>query len=197
MNKIQKYKSLEKINDFTNFHLNIKKLEASKLIFSYSHKDFFDWLMKDKRRNELIEKINMLYNGDKINNIDVLREKFKNQVDKIENRDIIINEYLKSILEYKNILEKDGYNFVSSNYNETTFLIGYLFLKQFLIKYNQNYTILKNELKEYCSFFNKAIDGFNELSKEWKNDYESLKIHKSDYDWINKFFIIDLTKVFV
>ena len=110
---------------------------------------------------------------------------------------IYLNEYLKSILEYKNILEKDGYNFVSSNYNETTFLIGYLFLKQFLIKYNQNYTILKNELKEYCSFFNKAIDGFNELSKEWKNDYESLKIHKSDYDWINKFFIIDLTKVFV
>ena len=167
------------------------------MIFSYSHKDFFDWLMKDKRRNELIKKINMLYNGDKINNIDVLREKFKNQVDKIENRDIIINEYLKSILEYKNILEKDGYNFVSSNYNETTFLIGYLFLKQFLIKYNQNYTILKNELKEYCSFFNKAIDGFNELSKEWKNVYESLKRHRSDYDWVNKFFIIDLPKIFV
>ena len=46
--------------------------------------------MKDKRRNELIEKINNLYEGDKINDIDKLREKYKTQVDKIENKDIII-----------------------------------------------------------------------------------------------------------
>ena len=86
--------------------------------------------MEDKRRNELIEKTNALYKGDKINDIDELREKYKTQVDKIENKGIIINEYLKSILEYKNILENDGYNLVSSKYNDI-FLIGYLFLKQF------------------------------------------------------------------
>ena len=42
--------------------------------------------MKDKRRNELIEKINNLYEGDKINDIDKLREKYKTQVDKIEKK---------------------------------------------------------------------------------------------------------------
>ena len=46
--------------------------------------------MKDKRRNELIEKINNLYEGNKINDIDKLREKYKTQVDKIENKGIII-----------------------------------------------------------------------------------------------------------
>ena len=77
LNKIQKYKSLKKIKDFTNFHLNTIKLKTAKLILSYSYKDYFDWLMKDKRRNELIEKINNLYEGDKINDIDKLREKYK------------------------------------------------------------------------------------------------------------------------
>ena len=86
LNKIQKYKSLKKIKDFTNFHLNTIKLKTAKLIFSFSYKDYFDWLMKDKRRNELIEKINNLYEGDKINDIDKLREKYKTQVDKIEKK---------------------------------------------------------------------------------------------------------------
>ena len=86
LNKIQKYKSLKKIKDFTNFHLNTIKLKTAKLIFSFSYKDYFDWLMKDKRRNELIEKINNLYEGDKINDIDKLIVKYKTQVDKIEKK---------------------------------------------------------------------------------------------------------------
>ena len=86
MNKIQKYKSLKKITDYSNFYLNTIKLKTAKLILSYSYKDYFDWLMKDKRRNELIEKINNLYEGDKINDIDKLREKYKTQVDKIEKK---------------------------------------------------------------------------------------------------------------
>jgi len=193
IDKIKKIKSFEKITNFINFHIN-KKLQVSKLILSYSYQDYFVWLMKDKRRNELIDKINILYKGDKIFDIDELREELKIKVDKIEDKNIIINEYLKSIIPFKNILENDGYYLDSSKYNETTFLIGYLFSSQYLNKYNQNFINLKNSLKEYCTSFNKAIDGINELSKEWKIVYESLNIHKSDSEWINKFFIVDLPK---
>ena len=193
LSKVQKSKSLKKISNYLNFHIN-KKLKASKLILSYSYKDYFVWLMKNKRRNEMIDKINILFKGDKIYEIDELREKLQSQVDKIGDKNVIINEYFQSIIQFKNIFEKDDYYLDSSNYDETTLLVGYLFLKSFLTKYNQNYISLKNSLKEYSSSFNKAIDGFYELSKEWKNAYESLKIHKSDSEWINRFFIVDLPK---
>ena len=41
---------------------------------------------------------------------------------------------------------------------------------------------------------NEAIDGFNQLSIEWKEIYASLKAHKSDKEWVNKYFMIDLSK---
>ena len=42
LNKIQKYKSLKKITDYSNFYLNTIKLKTAKLILSYSYKDYFD-----------------------------------------------------------------------------------------------------------------------------------------------------------
>ena len=148
--------------------------------------------MKNKRRNELIEKINELYERKSISNIDEVRENFKNKVDKIENKNKIINEYLESIKNFKDIFEEDGYDLDSSNYNENTFLIGYLFLTQFLNESNKNIISLKKSLKEYCISFNKSINIFKELSFEWEKVYQSLKEHKSDSEWINKFFIVEI-----
>ena len=188
---IEKYKTLEYIHKFIKFHIN-KKIEASKLILSYSYQDYFVWLMKNKRRNELIEKINELYERKSISNIDEVRENFKNKVDKIENKNKIIKEYLESIKNFKDIFEEDGYDLDSSNYNENTFLIGYLFLTQFLNESNKNIISLKKSLKEYCISFNKSINIFKELSFEWEKVYQSLKEHKSDSEWINKFFIVEI-----
>ena len=150
--------------------------------------------MKDKRRNELIQKINELYSEDSIDDVDSLRMNIKNMVETIENKNKIIDEYLKPMKIYKGIFEKDGYYLDSSYYNENTFMIGYLFLKPFLNKFNQNDEILKKSLKEICITFNKAIDAFKELSEEWENVYKSLKMHKSDSEWINKYFILEVPK---
>ena len=68
----------------------VKELQGSKLILSYSYQDYFEWLMKNKRRNELSDKINTLYKGDKIYEIDELREKLQNQVDLIKDKSIIV-----------------------------------------------------------------------------------------------------------
>ena len=76
-------------------------------------------------------------------------------------------------------------------------MIGYLLLKQFLNKYNQDFTCLKNLLKDYCILFNKSIDGFKELSEDWESVYESLKMYKSDSEWINKYFIINYQKIII
>ena len=169
------------------------KLKASKLILYYSYQDYFVWLIKDMRRNELIKEINSLYKGD-IDDIDELREKLKSEVDELKDKNKIIKEYLKSISEFENIFQNDGYYLFSSNYNENAFLIGYLFLKPFLNKYNQNFDSLKISLKENFISFNEAINGFKELSNEWRNVYYCLKNRKSDSDWVNKFFTVDLPK---
>ena len=133
-----------------------------------------------------------IYERKSISNIDEVRENFKNKVDKIENKNKIIKEYLESIKNFKDIFEEDGYDLDSSNYNENTFLIGYLFLTQFLNESNKNIISLKKSLKEYCISFNKSINIFKELSFEWEKVYQSLKEHKSDSEWINKFFIVEI-----
>ena len=46
--------------------------------------------MKDKRRNELIQKINELYNGGAIDDIDDLRQNIKNLVNTKKNKKAII-----------------------------------------------------------------------------------------------------------
>ena len=193
ISQIKKFKLLKNVYDYIKVHIN-KKLESTKFILYYSYQDYFVWLMKDKRRNELIQKINELYSGDSIDDVDSLRMNIKNMVDTIENKNKIIDEYLKPMKIYKGIFEKDGYYLDSSYYNENTFMIGYLFLKPFLNKFNQSDEILKKSLNEICTAFNKAIDAFKELSEEWENVYKSLKLHKSDSEWINKYFILEVPK---
>ena len=193
LSTIKKYKLLRGIYEFIKFHIN-KKVESIKIILYYSYQDYFVWLRKNIRRNELILKINELYKGDVIDDIDTLRQNLKNLVDSENNKKEIIEDVLESVKIYKEIFEADGYYLNASDYNENTFMIGYLFLKPFLNKYNQNDTTLKNSVKEISLIFNKAIDGFKELSQEWKNVYNSLKFHKSDSEWINKYFIVEIPK---
>ena len=52
----------------------------------------------------------------------------------------------------------------------------------------------KDFVKKLSESLNSAIDGFKELSEEWKTTYEHLKKNKSEEDWVNRYFIIDLPK---
>ena len=109
-------------------------------------------------------------------------------------RILILKNIFKSIKVFKGIFEADGYYLNSSNYNETTFLIGYLFLQQLSHEYNQNLNVLKKTFKNLSFLYNKAIDGFKELSYEWEKTYKSLESHQSDEKWVNKFFIVEFPK---
>ena len=73
-------------------------------------------------------------------------------------------------------------------------MIGYLFLQQLSYEYNQNLNVLKKTFKNLSFLYNKAIDGFKELSYEWEKTYKSLESHQSDEKWVNKFFIVELPK---
>ena len=41
---------------------------------------------------------------------------------------------------------------------------------------------------------NEAIEGFNKLSNDWEETYASRKTHKYDKEWVNRYFMIDLSK---
>ena len=53
----------------------------------------------------------------------------------------------------------------------------------------------KNYLKQLSTSKNVSIDAFGELVDEWKKIYASLKAHKSDKEWINLFFIVEMPKL--
>ena len=50
---------------------------------------------------------------------------------------------------------------------------------------------LKNFIIEFSNALNKAIDGFDSLSNEWKENYEDIKSDKTEHEWIKKFFILE------
>ena len=67
-------------------------------------------------------------------------------------------------------------------------------LKRFENEIGQYDDKSKNFLRELCTSLNRAIEGFLDLSKEWESTYKSLKAHKSDKDWVNKYFIVEVPK---
>ena len=81
-----------------------------------------------------------------------------------------------------------------SFFNEYTLLCGYSYLKDFEREYGQYDEKSKKFLRQFVKSLNEAIDGFDKISKDWVETYASLKAHKSDKEWVNRYFIIDLPK---
>ena len=110
------------------------------------------------------------------------------------NKKEFVKEFFSSIERFKGVFKTSGFNFDAYWYNEYTLLVGYTLLKKFEKEYGQYDEKSKQFLRELCSSLNKAIDGFLELSKDWESTYKSLKAHKSDKIWINKYFIVEIPK---
>jgi len=89
ISNIGKYKLLKNFKQ-TLFILVNKKIECSKLILSYSKEDFYVLLLKNKRRKELLCKINEIFGGKKNEDIDVLYSEINDEINHLENKNNII-----------------------------------------------------------------------------------------------------------
>jgi len=193
--KIEKYELLGNIKTLEDIHINIK-INSSKSILAYSKFDCFIIFFRDSRRKDLLEKINKLNEGPKIEDIEDEFKSIENEVKKIKDKKDVIEEFFHSIKRFKGTFETEGFEFDAYWYNEYTLLVGYMYLKRFenKIEFGQYDDKSKKFLRKLGTSINKAIDGFLELSKEWENTYKSLKEHKSDKEWINRYFIVELPK---
>lgn len=191
--RIRKYDLLKNIEEIEDIYINIK-IDSSKLILSYSKYDWFIWLFRDKRRKELLQKINELNHGRDISDINDFYYDIEKEIKKNDNKKALVKEFFSSIERFKGTFETDGFNFDAYFYNEYTLLVGFTLLKKFEKDYGQYDEKSKNFLRELCSALNNAIDGFLQLSEEWEKTYKSLKAHKSEVDWVNKFFIVEVPK---
>ena len=191
---VEKFELLEKVKYIEDIHINCK-IEASKLILSYSNLGIFEPFFRDSKRKELLKEINKIYNKNSYQNnedIDRLFLEIEKKIKDIKDKKAVINEFFHSIKRLKGYFNTEGFNFDAYWYNETTLLFGYLYLKEFDVEYGEYDEKTKKYLKEYSCSLNEAIDGFQELSKEWEDTYKSLKSHQSDKEWVNRFFIVDL-----
>ena len=191
--RIQKYELLSNIQRIEDLFINMK-IDSSKLILSYAKYDCFIIFFRDKRRKELLQEINNLNKGDKISNIDDFYYQIEKEIRSNTNKSGLVKEFFSSIERFKGVFQTSGFNFDAYWYNEYTLLVGYTLLKKFEQESGQYDEKSKHFLRELCSSLNDAIDGFLELSKEWTNTYKSLKDHKSDKIWINKYFIVEIPK---
>lgn len=191
--RIKKYELLKNIQKIEDININIK-IDCSKLILSYSKYDCFVWINRTKRRKELLEKINELNQGDTISSINNLYSNIEQELESNHNKNKLVKEFFKSIERFKGVFQTDGFNFDAYWYNEYTLLVGFTLLKRFENEIGQYDDKSKNFLRELCTSLNRAIEGFLDLSKEWESTYKSLKAHKSDKDWVNKYFIVEVPK---
>ena len=191
IHRIKNYELLKNIQNNEDIYINMK-VRCSKIILSYSKYDWFILLFRDKRRKELLKKINELNGGNQINDINKFYNDIQQELKANKKQKVTIKEFFSSIEKYKGTLKTNGFDFNAYFYNEYTLLVGYTLLKKFEKKYLEFDEKSKNFLRELCTSFNKAIDGFLSLSKEWETVYKSLKTHKSNVDWVNKFFFLTL-----
>lgn len=192
---IEKYKLLSYIKSIEDISVNLK-IELSKIILSYSKYDKYIWFFRDKRRKELLNIISNKNNGKNIDDIDSFYIQIENQVNKMkkDDRKRMINDFFDSIKRFKGSFNTEGFSFDAWFYNEYTLLVGYTYLKTFEKEYGQYDEKSKKFLRQLSDAFNKAIDGFKELGNEWKNVYKSLKSHKSDKQWVHKYFFVEVPK---
>ena len=187
MHNISKYELLSNIKNIEDIRINIK-INCSKLILSYAKYDCLVLFFRDKRRKELLKEINKRNKGNDIPDIDSLFTRIENKVNNITDKQKYVNEFFNSIERFKDSFNIEGFDFDAYWYNQDTLLIGYYYLKEIESDY-ENSKIL---LTDICNTFNDAIEDFRKLSEEWKDTYKALKEHKSDKDWIQKFFIVEI-----
>ena len=191
--RMKKFELLENLSKLEDIFIRIK-INSSKAILSYSKYDWFVPFFRDRRRKNLLKEINELNQGKSIDNIDSLFSNIEDKVKKIKDQKEFIREFFDSIKRFKGVFETEGFNFDAYFYNEYTLLCGYSYLKDFEREYGQYDEKSKKFLRQFVKSLNEAIDGFDKISKDWVETYASLKAHKSDKEWVNRYFIIDLPK---
>ena len=191
---IQKYKLLSYIKNIEDISVNLK-IELSKIILSYSKYDKYVWFFRDSRRKDLLNIINNKNNGRYVD-LDDLFEMIERKIKKMskEDKTKFIKDFFESIKRYKRSFNTEGFSFDSWFYNEYTLLVGYTYLKEFEKEYGQYDEKSKKFLCNLSVAFNNAIEGFEKLSNEWKNVYKSLKLHKSEKEWVHKYFFVEVPK---
>ena len=192
-NHIKKFDLLKHIQKIEDVHINIK-IECANLILSYARYDFFVWFFMDKRRKELLEKINAINKGSEITNYDHLLTNLKNEVEQIPDKKKEIKDFFDSMNRFKGYFETQGFNFDAYFYYDYTFLIGLKFFNRFKNDYGEYDETSKKFLIDLIDTFNQSIKDFKTISEEWKQTYTSLKQHKTEQEWIKKFFIIEEPK---
>ena len=192
---VSKYELLQNLKNIEDAYIPIL-IDSSKKILSYSKYDCFMFIFRDYRRKKLLEEINRLNNGAEIKNIDKKFSDFSSQINDMKKpeRKKIIKEFFESIKQFEGPFKTEGFDFDAYWYNEDTLLYGALLLKELEIDCGHYDDKFKNFIKQLSTSLNSAIDGFIKLSEEWRDTYESLKKHKSEEDWVNRYFIINLPK---
>lgn len=190
--KIEKFKLLENIKESADIRINMKIQSATSILY-YSKMNFFIIFYRDYRRKEALKEINQINKENEIENLEQLFLKMSDIVNKMEDQKTEVEQFFNDIKRYKGVFETQGFNFDAFFYDTFTLLIGYEYLKEIG---NKNNSVFYDEqskkfLRDLCNNLNNAIDGFAELSKMWEGIYKSLKDHKSDKEWINKFFIVE------
>ena len=104
----------------------------------------------------------------------------------------MVSDFFESIKRYKGNFNTEGFPFDSWFYNEYTLLVGYTYLKEFEKEYGQYDEKSKKFLRQLSDSFNNAIEGFGALGQEWKDVYKSLKSHKSEKEWVHKYFFVEI-----
>ena len=191
--RMKKFELLENLSKLEDIFIRIK-INSSKAILSYSKYDWFVLFFRDSRRKKLLKEINEINQGKSIDNINSLFTNIEDKVAKIKDKKEFIQEFFNSIKRFKGVFETEGFNFDAYFYNEYTLLVGYTYLKDFEREYGQYDEKSKKFLRQFAKSLNEAIDGFDKISKDWVETYASLKAHKSNKEWVNRYFIIDLPK---
>lgn len=188
---VKKYELLEHFRRVEDEYIYII-INSARLILSYGKTSLFGLFFKENKRKELLEQL-ISMNSDKYKDTDSLYNKIEDQINQIKNKDEVVNDFFNSLLNMRKYFDTSEIDF-EAFYNNHTILIGYFCLKEFEKEYGQYDLKTTEYLKELGGKLNVAIDGFFEISKEWENIYKSLKEHKSNEEWLNKYFIVKIPK---
>ena len=190
LDNIGKYDLLSNIRKIIDIQLNLK-INISNTILSWSQYDYFVLFGKEDRRKKLL-KIMAEELQDNVTDFDKLYSELENKIKTKKIKDIV-KDFFDSMKKIKG--EKTtNFNYNATFYNEHTIAIASTYLEK-LQKIDQDLGLLdektKNFIIEFSNALNKAIDGFNSLSDEWKKNYEDIKSYKTEHEWIKKFFILE------
>jgi hypothetical protein len=190
---IRKYSLLHHIQNIEDISINLK-IQASKNILDTSRDIWWTFFTsRDNKRKLLLKDIQRLYNKSDVEDIEELYSRLEKKVKNLNEKETI-SKFFKSIERFRGFFKTEGFLFDAWYYNDFTISIGYNYLIEFDKEYGQYDDKSKNFIKEFSLSLNKAIDSFEEISKEWKEVYDELKSHKTKKGWVKRFFIVEAIK---